>query len=52
MKICANITLKKITISLVSQLSIEDKAWDEKLDEFKGDFDFVKEENEDGEEGW
>ncbi|XP_054271759.1 transmembrane protein 183 [Macrosteles quadrilineatus] len=34
----------------VKHLNIEDKAWDEKLEEFDGDFDFVKEENEDGEE--
>ncbi|KAG8242137.1 hypothetical protein J6590_071888 [Homalodisca vitripennis] len=34
----------------VKQLNIQDKAWDEKLDEFEGDFDFVKEGNEDGEE--
>uniref|UniRef100_A0A1B6I9A6 F-box domain-containing protein n=1 Tax=Homalodisca liturata TaxID=320908 RepID=A0A1B6I9A6_9HEMI len=34
----------------VKQLNIQDKAWDEKLDEFEGDFDFVKQENEDGKE--
>lgn len=35
----------------VKQLNIEDKAWDEKLEEFDGDYDFVREQNEDGEEG-
>lgn len=42
----------KKSVSSVTQvmkkMEIDDRAWDEKVEEFEGDFDFVEQENEDG----
>ncbi|XP_044740602.1 transmembrane protein 183B [Chrysoperla carnea] len=52
--VCKNRAKKSTTsvTTVVKHLVVESdtRAWDEKLEEFEGDFDFVREENEDGTE--
>lgn len=42
-----------IFVILVKEIIVKEdnRAWDEKLDDFEGEFEFVEQENEDGEKG-
>lgn len=49
-KSCKNRSKMSVTsvTQVMKQMDGDDRSWDEKLADFDGDFDFVKEENEDG----
>lgn len=46
--VCKNRVKKSVSSTTTVLKQIDDRLWDEKLDDFDSEFDFIEEENEDG----